>query len=66
MQITFNQQSLEVGTGLTVSALLEQHNVPLKGVAVAINNEVIPRSLWPEVGVAENDQVAVFQAVAGG
>lgn len=66
MQITFNQQRLEISSGLTISALLEQQEVPLKGVAVAVNNEVIPRSLWQEVGIHEQDQVAVFQAVAGG
>ncbi|WP_157982857.1 sulfur carrier protein ThiS [Aliidiomarina minuta] len=66
MQIIFNQQRLEISTGLSISALLEQQNIPIQGVAVAVNNEVIPRSLWQEVGIQEQDQVAVFQAVAGG
>ncbi|MBU2707577.1 sulfur carrier protein ThiS [Zooshikella marina] len=43
--------------------LLEQ---PEKGVAVAINTNIICRSQWRQYQLQENDQVVVFKAIAGG
>jgi thiazole synthase len=40
--------------------------VPDKGVAVALNGEVVPRSTWPSVVLAEGDQVELVKVVAGG
>jgi sulfur carrier protein len=37
-----------------------------QGVAVAINDAVVPRSSWEEHCLAEGDQVLVIQATQGG
>lgn len=36
------------------------------GVAVAIGQQVIPRSVWAERLVAPEDEIELFQAIAGG
>lgn len=37
-----------------------------KGIAVAVNGEVIPRSRWEDVELGEADRVEVLRAVGGG
>ena len=37
-----------------------------KGVAVALNGEVVPRSAWASARVQENDSVEIVYAVQGG
>lgn len=36
------------------------------GVAVAINEQVLPRSSWVSRHIARDDRVELFQAIAGG
>jgi sulfur carrier protein len=37
-----------------------------RGVAVALDGEVVPRRLWDEVALREGQRVEVVQAVQGG
>jgi sulfur carrier protein len=37
-----------------------------RGVAVAINDAVVPRSSWEDQRLAEGDQLLVIQATQGG
>ena len=36
------------------------------GVAVAVNGEVVRRANWPEVRLAEGDEVEIVKATQGG
>ena len=67
MIIRVNDQSREVVTGLVLADLLRDLGLAeRKGVAVAINVEVAPRSTWPQRALAESDHVLVIQATQGG
>jgi sulfur carrier protein len=37
-----------------------------KGVAIAINDEVVPRSTWPTRALADGERILVIQATQGG
>ena len=37
-----------------------------RGIAVAINDVVVPRSVWPTRQLAEGERVLVIQATQGG
>ena len=37
-----------------------------QGVAVAINGEVVRRVRWPEVQLAEGDNIEIVKAIQGG
>jgi len=37
-----------------------------RGVAVAINDTVVPRAIWPSHVLADGDRVLVIQATQGG
>ena len=68
MQITLNGEEQTLADGLTLEDLLRQNNVSpsQKGVAVAVNAEVIPRGDWPDVRLEPGDRVDVIRAVGGG
>jgi sulfur carrier protein len=67
MIIRVNDQPREVVTGLALSELLRDLGLSeRKGVAVAINDEVAPRSTWLTRTLADSDHVLVIQATQGG
>jgi len=67
MTIRVNDQSREVSAGLVLADLVRDLGLAdRKGVAVAINDEVAPRSTWPARALAESDHVLVIQATQGG
>ncbi|MFX7739802.1 sulfur carrier protein ThiS [Acinetobacter baumannii] len=37
-----------------------------KGIAVAINNTVVPKTLWSQRFIAESDNILVIKATQGG
>lgn len=51
---------------LTISTYLEQRKIDPNTVAVAVNDEVVPRRLWDEFHIKNDDRVEVVRAVSGG
>ena len=60
-----NDEEREVDDGTTVSALLENLGFPDRGIAVAVNWTVLPRSQW-DSAVPAGARVEVVTAVQGG
>jgi sulfur carrier protein len=55
------------GGGETVAQLLDALGLPShRGVAVAVDAEVVPRGAWDTVTVADGARVEVLTAVQGG
>lgn len=50
----------------TISTYLAQRKIAPESVAVAVNDEVIPRSLWDEYNLRDEDKIEVVRAVSGG
>lgn len=51
---------------LTVSALLASLTLEPRGIAVAINGDIIPRGEWSTTTVVEGSVVEIVSAAAGG
>ncbi|MGX0118350.1 sulfur carrier protein ThiS [Corynebacterium otitidis] len=54
------------GAGVTVGALVDERAESRKGVAVAVDGDVVPRSEWDERFVADGEAVDILTAVQGG
>ncbi len=50
----------------TVECLVDELVGSPKGIAVAVNGEVVPRSSWPERPLSDGDRVEVLTAAQGG
>ena len=66
MQIIVNNKAMEMAEGSTLSALAETLRLPEKGVAVAVNNQMIPREEWRATRLQEGAQIVVIKAACGG
>ena len=65
MMITVNAARLEVDDQTTVAALLQSLGYPDRGIAVAIDQAVLPRSGWTTT-LSDGAQIEVVTAVQGG
>jgi sulfur carrier protein len=54
--------------GATIAELLADLGVEdrARGVAVAVNGEIVPRALWPRHHVGAGDRVEALTAMQGG
>jgi sulfur carrier protein len=66
MRLTVNGAPSEVADGLTVEQLVGQLAADPRGVAVAVDGEVVPKSGWGATELAEGDRVEILTAVQGG
>ena len=64
--IRVNGEDSAVAAGTTIAALLEQLEAPDRGVAVAVDGEVVPRAHWDTFELAEDARVEVLSAMQGG
>lgn len=66
LKVNGQRRDIEVDE-LDVAALLEQVGVEeRRGVAVAVNNRVVPKSQWEDHRLDEGDAVEIIRATQGG
>lgn len=66
MTITVNGEPMALRDGATLTTLVELLGCGTKGVAVAVNETVVPRSTWAHTTVHSDDRVEVLRAAQGG
>ena len=64
--ITVNGEQRNLPTDTTVAQLLSLLELPNKGLAVAVNMDVVPRSQHEEFVIPSDARVEVIRAVGGG
>lgn len=65
MMLKVNAQDVEVDENMTVAALLQSLGYPDRGVAVAVDQAVLPRSRWA-TALSDGATIEVVTAVQGG
>ena len=66
MNVVVNGRPTELEVGATVEAVLASLELPDRGVAVAVDAEVVPRGEWPAHELSEGARVEVLRAIQGG
>lgn len=68
MKVTVNGEPRDVADGATVASVIELLDVAPggRGVAVALDGEVVTRSRWPATALREGSLVEVVAAIGGG
>jgi sulfur carrier protein len=68
MRVIVNGLETEISEDATVVRVLEQlgRGPQARGVAVAVNGEVVPKGRWSETTLRDADRVEVLDAVGGG
>ncbi len=63
MQLRVNDEDRQLPEGSTVADVVGER---AGGVAVAVNQTVVPRSAWPAVTLNHGDRVEILEAHQGG
>lgn len=67
MEITVNQQIYQINANCNVQnlfgAVLNQHT---QGLAIAVNQQIIPKTQWESHFLQSGDQIIIIKATQGG
>jgi len=68
MRIELNGDPLELEEGATLEAVVRESGIGggARGVAVAVDGEVVPRAEWLSTALAGGERVEVLAAIQGG
>jgi sulfur carrier protein len=68
MTIWLNGEEAGLAPGTSLAEAIAAAGAPAdsRGIAVAVDGEVVPRDRWPHTELAEGQRVEVVQAVQGG
>lgn len=64
--ISVNGEHRPLATGLSVGALVAELGLEPRGLAVAVNGEVVARRAWDELALTDGDKVEVLTVAQGG
>ena len=65
MKVRINNNEVET-QATTVAELAQEQKLPEKGGAVAISNEMVPRTEWAQRALKEGDDIVILKAFCGG
>ena len=68
MTVEVNGKLLELDPSATIAAVVERTGAggDRRGVAVAIDGEVVPRSEWSDTRLSDGQRVEILGAIQGG
>ncbi|WP_394782211.1 sulfur carrier protein ThiS [Undibacterium sp.] len=66
MKIELNGEARDVENGQLLSELVTALSLSNQAIAVAVNRQIIVRSMWNEHVLKMNDKVDVVRAIGGG
>ncbi len=66
LDLTVNGEAVAVTAGTTVASLLDELGVEPRGVAVAVDGEVVTRRTWADRALAAGERVEVLSIAQGG
>jgi sulfur carrier protein len=66
VRLVVNGEVAEVEDGASVATVVHRLAPSPKGVAVAVNGDVVPRSAWEATPVAGGDTIEILGAAQGG
>ena len=66
MTVKLNDKPYEVTDGTTLDKFVERLELPLQGIALAIDYEVIPKIEWNETMLEDGMALMMIHAVSGG
>lgn len=64
--VMVNESPMEIAEEATIHSLLPKMNANTDGIAVAINNSIVPRKEWEHHSIKQNDNILIIKATQGG
>lgn len=65
MKVSVNNKERETSSA-TLAQLVEELALPRQGVAVAVDNRMVPRAEWDDYALSEGLNIVIVKAACGG
>ena len=65
MKLKVNDKEVETGA-TNLSQFSQEQNLPATGIAIAVNQHMVPRTEWDSHALSEGDHILIIKAVCGG
>ena len=65
MRLKVNDKEVETRAS-NLSLFSQEQDLPTTGIAIAVNNRMVPRSEWDSYTLREGDSILIIKAVCGG
>ena len=66
MKARINNSEREMADGTTIAMIAQAEGLPDRGVAIAVNGEIVQRTEWNERIVSNGDDIIILKAFCGG
>lgn len=66
IQVTVNNTLQKTETDGLLEDLIKSLNINTHGCAIAVNDQIVPRTEWSTFVVKNDMSINIFQAIAGG
>ncbi len=66
MKLTINGEDREILQSQNLEDLIRELDIQAPNIAMALNQQVVPRSKYASTPIQENDQIEIVHAVGGG
>jgi sulfur carrier protein len=65
-EIVVNGRPVPLERATLDELIAEQADLPSRGVAVALNDAVVPRKAWPDTRLKPGDRIEIIRVMVGG
>lgn len=66
MEVTVNNNKQFLEEFSNIQSMVEQLNIDVNGIAIAVNLTVISKTEWDQIKLKENDNITIIKATQGG
>ena len=66
MELTINGEKRKINESQNLADLVKELDIQTSHFAMALNQQVVPRSKYESTVIKENDQIEIVHAVGGG
>ena len=66
MEVTVNNNKQFLEELSNIQSMVDQLNIDVNGIAIAVNLTVISKTEWGQTNLKENDNITIIKATQGG
>lgn len=66
MNIIVNKEPMEVQDNIDIETLINELKLDRSGIAIAVNNVIMPKGRWNITHLSDKDKVLIITATQGG
>ena len=64
--VLINHKPRNIESSDSLETVLDNLKISKQGIAVAVNDQIITKTLWHKSNLSDNDKVTIIQATQGG